>query len=255
VARNRTGAEAELVPPGVDTTRFTYRPEETDRCRVLYAGRIERTSRWKGLHVLVEAFAALLDRCPEAELHMVGEGDDVQELQALARRLGVAASIVWRGALFGDELVAAYHDASVVVLPSLTEAESFGMTLVEAMACGRVVVGSDVGGIRLVVRDGVDGLLVPAGDAKGLATALTSLLTDRDLRAAMGAAGHQAAIQRWNWGPTLQRTLAVLRQADPLATDHGPTGTWTEGGRASASTTDSGLNQRGPGVRIPSDGR
>ena len=107
----------------------------------------------------------------------------------------------------------AYQEASVVVLPSLTEAESFGMTLVEAMACGRPVVGSRVGGIPGVVRDGVDGLLVPPGDAPALAEALRRLLTDEELGATMGAEGRRAAESTWDWRHSTGTTLRVLREA------------------------------------------
>ena len=75
------------------------------------------------------------------------------------------------------------------------------MTLVEAMASGCPVVGSDVGGIPFVVRDGVDGLLVRPGDADALADALAAVLTDPARAAALGAAGREAAVERWDWCP------------------------------------------------------
>lgn len=216
----------QLVPPGVDTKRFDYAPERPG-LRVLYVGRIERTSRWKGIDVLLEAFRAVLTECPAAQLHLVGGGDDLERLRKVAAELGIGHAVTWRGELGGRDLVDAYHDASVVVLPSLTEAESFGMTLVEAMACGRAVVASDVGGIGFVVRDGVDGLLVAAGEKRALGNALLSLLRDPARRAAMGRAGHAAAISRWTWSTTLDHTLRALRGA----------GRMTEGVRGECSTS------------------
>ena len=101
----------------------------------------------------------------------------------------------------------------MTVLPSLTESESFGMTLVEAMASGCPVVGSAVGGIPFVVRDDVDGLLVPPGDAGALADALAGVLTDPARAAALGAAGREAARARWDWSRQEDRTIRVLDEA------------------------------------------
>jgi glycosyltransferase involved in cell wall biosynthesis len=166
----------------------------------------------------------VLQEHPDAELHLVGAGDDVAGLAALADRLGCAGSLVWHGPLTGDALVAAYHDCSVVVLPSLTESESFGITLVEAMACGRPVVGSDVGGIRFVVGDDVEGMLTPPGDPRALARTLVGLLADAGLRTRLGRAGRAAAEQRWNQQRTTTRLLDILRRADRAAVDTGRTG-------------------------------
>jgi glycosyltransferase involved in cell wall biosynthesis len=178
---------------------------------VVFVGRLQRTSRWKGVEVLLSAFARMAS--PEARLVLVGDGDDVPALRAQAESLGVADRVAWRGALHDADLVRAYQQAAVVVLPSLTEAESFGMTLVEAMSCGRPVVGSDVGGIPYVVRDGVDGLLVPPGDADALAAALDRLLASPSERMRLGDAGRQAAVERWDWRHSLAGTLQVLRNA------------------------------------------
>jgi glycosyltransferase involved in cell wall biosynthesis len=205
---------ARLVPPGVDSDLFTPPTSEAIReRRVLYVGRVERTSRWKGLAVLVDSLVQLQDRVPDVRLDVVGDGDDVAELKARATRLGVDGCIDWHGKVAHAELPSFYRRAAVTVLPSLTESESFGMTLVEAMASGCPVVGSDVGGIPFVVRDGVDGLLVPPGDPALLAEALAAVLGDPDRAAEMGAAGRKAAIGRWDWKRQENSTLEVLKEA------------------------------------------
>jgi glycosyltransferase involved in cell wall biosynthesis len=174
---------------------------------------VERTSRWKGLQVLVDALVRLRATVPGVRLDVVGDGDDVPHLQAQAERLGVADCIDWHGQVDHAELPRFYRRAAVTVLPSLTESESFGMTLVEAMASGCAVVGSDVGGIPFVIRDGVDGLRVPPGDATALAEALGAVLTDPARAARLGAAGREAAETRWDWTRQRERTLDVLEAA------------------------------------------
>ena len=206
---------AHLVPPGVDCERFVPPIDSAQRARrVLYVGRVERTSRWKGLHVLVDALPRLRELVPGVRLEVVGDGDDVATLQARAEQLGVTQSIDWVGRVDHHALPRHYQRAGVTVLPSLTESESFGMTLVEAMASGCPVVGSDVGGSPFVVRDGVDGLLVPPGDARALAEALAAVLSDPARAAALGAAGREAAVSRWDWS---RQRDAMVRVIDDVA--------------------------------------
>ncbi len=218
VALSYATGRAELVPPGVDSARFRPRtPAECRSSRLLYVGRVERTSRWKGLDVLVDSLVRLRALVPEVALDMVGDGDDVHDLQVRAKRLGVDDLITWHGAVDHEHLPAFYDRAAVTVLPSLTESESFGMTLVEAMAAGCPVVGSAVGGIPHVIRDGVDGLLVPPGDPAALADAVATLMLDPALRRDLGAAGRQAAETRWDWEHQERRMVSVLREAGLVA--------------------------------------
>jgi glycosyltransferase involved in cell wall biosynthesis len=205
---------AHVIPPGVDTRLFTPPESSASReARVLYVGRIERTSRWKGLQVLLDSLVRLAELVPDVQLDVVGDGDDVPHLQAQAARLGVADRIDWHGSVPHAELPRFYRNAAVTVLPSLTEAESFGMTLVEAMASGSPVVGSAIGGIPFVVRDGVDGVLVAPGDPTALADALSTVLTDPVLAAELGAAGRRSAESRWDWTHQREQTISVLTEA------------------------------------------
>ena len=214
VSKAHATGRARLVPPGVDCTVFTppSTAEPRDQ-RVLYVGRVERSSRWKGLHVLVESLVRLREIVPGVRLDIVGDGDDVSALRLRAERLGVADCIDWHGSVSHGELPRLYRRAGVTVLPSLTESESFGMTLVEAMASGCPVVGSAVGGIPFVIRDQVDGLLVPPGDPSSLAAALGAVLADPARAAALGSAGRQAAQARWDWSRQEDRTIRVLEEA------------------------------------------
>ena len=199
------------ITPGVDVDRFTPGPSASQRPRTLvYVGRIDRASSWKGVDVLLRGFAAL-DDLPEARLTLVGGGNALPDHVALAERLGVADRVEFAGELTGDALVAVMRSAAVLVLPSLTEAECHPMALIEAMACGTPVVGSDVGGIPHVIEPDVTGLLSPPGDPLALASACRRLLRDRDLADRMGAAGRRRAVERYAWPPLTDRYLELFR--------------------------------------------
>ena len=206
------------ITPGVDTERFTPgKPPSTRPRTVLYVGRMDRTSAWKGVDVLVRAFAELAgpDRdLSGLRLRLVGGGDALADHLALAGRLGVADLVQAPGELTGDDLVEAVRTAAVLVLPSRTEAESFGMTLIEAMACGTPVVGSDVGGIPQVVQDGENGLLVPPAEPAALAAAVRRLLTDGALADRMGEAGRRRAEERYAWPELMARYTRMFRTLD-----------------------------------------
>ena len=166
---------------------------------MLYVGRIERSSAWKGIGHLLDAFSSVLDELPAAELVLVGDGDAVDQHRQHAAELGIRDRVRFRGALRGEALVEAYQEASVVVLPSTTDAEAFGMTVIEAMACKKPVVGSRVGGVPFVIDDGRDGLLVLLADPEELARACVRLLRAPDLAAEMGGRGYTKVTRDYSW--------------------------------------------------------
>jgi glycosyltransferase involved in cell wall biosynthesis len=206
------------ITPGVDPQRFTAGPPSSERPpTMIYIGRMDRSSAWKGVDVLVRAFAAIGD-VPGLRLRLVGAGDAVADLGALAAELGVAERVDFAGELHGAELVAAMQQAAVAVLPSRSAAESFGMALIEAMSCGTPVIGSDVGGIPYVITHGVTGLLVPPGDAPALAAACRRILGDRGLADRLAEAGRRQVIERFAWTPLTDRYLDAFRSfLDPSA--------------------------------------
>lgn len=199
---------SDVIPPGVDTTRFAPRGSPV-RGRILFVGPVSRAYEWKGFSVLADAFERLELRVPEAHLRVVGQGDLVESYQT--RFAG--HPVTFLGRLDESQLAREYARASVVVLPSVTDAESFGMCLAEANASARPVVASDIGGIPSFVRDGENGILVPPGDADALAGAIGRLLTDRDLADAMGARGRERVLAEHRWDVLAERTAEVLERA------------------------------------------
>ena len=205
---------ATIVPCGVDTSAFTPRgpvARRSARSRLLVLGRlVER----KGQDDAVRALRAV----PDAELVVVGgpppgavDGDpEVCRLRALAVEEGVADRLVFAGAVPRADVPAWVRSADVVL--AVPWYEPFGITPLEAMACGRPVVATAVGGLVDTVVDGVTGDLVPPRDPARLGAVLAALLADDERRSAYGAAGVRRARARYRWSRVVADTDAVYRQ-------------------------------------------
>jgi glycosyltransferase involved in cell wall biosynthesis len=187
-AAEQLGArDVRVIPSGVELPAETG--AEAVPPEVLYAGRL---SPEKGVLELVEAARGL-------NLVVAGDGP---------LRARVPGS---RGFVSHDELDGLYARAAVVACPS--RREGFGVACLEAMAHGRPVVASAVGGLRDLVVDGETGLLVPPRDVAALRAALERLLADPELRRRLGSAGRERARERFSWPAVTDATLAVYAEA------------------------------------------
>jgi D-inositol-3-phosphate glycosyltransferase len=203
-----------LVPSGVDATRFTPAgPSALPRGtgRILSVGRlVER----KGYADLIEAMRLL----PDAEAVIVGgppadelEQDAVaQHLRALAENRGVAERVRLTGAVTREEMPQWYRSADLVACPAWYE--PFGLTPLEAMACGVPVVAYAVGGLVDTVVDSVTGYLVPPRDHHTLAKTLRELLADPVRRLEFGAAAVDRAAECYSWSRTADQLIAVYER-------------------------------------------
>jgi glycosyltransferase involved in cell wall biosynthesis len=204
---------SEVITPGVDIELFRPpTPFAVASNTILYVGRIDRSSAWKGIDVLIRAFATVQANLPGARLRVVGDGDAVPDFRQLCDILEIADRVDFTGRLSGTELADAYRSARCLVLPSLTAAESFGISLIEAMASGRPVIGSRVGGIPYVIDDGRNGVLVPAGDVEALARACTEMLTNDEMADRMGRNGLELARARYRWDLVTDRYIGLAHQ-------------------------------------------
>lgn len=170
-------------------------------------GSVARLSREKGIDILLKAFAEIQRVIPKAHLLIVGGGNQRADLQALADQLGTNESITWTGQLSWEEAMRCLGRMDVVVVPS--RYEGFGLTAVEAMACGRPVVASRVDGLMEVIRDGVNGCLVTAEDASAFAAALTNLLNNEERRKTMGLSARRHVEEYYTY-PRFRERCRVL---------------------------------------------
>jgi glycosyltransferase involved in cell wall biosynthesis len=191
----------EVVPNGVEPTTFHPGTDwPNDDGYVFFAGRLVAQ---KGLDVLLRAFAAVSHRWPESRLVVAGEGDLELYFQRMVRYFGLPGRVRFVNWQTGPALVQLYQQAQVVVVPSLYE--PFGLVALEAMACGRPVVASRTGGLAEIIEDSVQGYLVPPGDPLQLASRLSNLILQPELRRQMGAAARERALQ-FTWEHAAART-------------------------------------------------
>jgi len=154
---------------------------------LLTVGRAAASERYKGADSLLHAFARLHDAFPHLRLVSVGGGDDLPRLQALAKELGISNRVHFLQGLSREEIAACYADSQVFALPSA--GEGFGLVFLEAMAFGKPVIAAAAGGALDLVRDQVNGLLVPPQDVASITASLSRLLQDRELRESLGRRG------------------------------------------------------------------
>jgi phosphatidylinositol alpha-mannosyltransferase len=210
------GGHYRVIPNGVhvdsDRAAAAAARELGDRLRIVFVGQaVER----KGLPLLLRAFEALRDHVP-TELTVIGPTPDELGPLMLDPR-----GVRMLGKVGEDEKRRVLEEADVLCAPSIG-GESFGMVLTEAFAAGTPVVASDIAGYRDVVRDGVDGVLVPAGDAQVLAETLRDLWDEPDRRAEMARAASED-VERFAWPRVADEVLDAYK--DAIATP-APSGTW-----------------------------
>jgi glycosyltransferase involved in cell wall biosynthesis len=170
----------------------------------------------KGHRHLVEAMPSLVANVPDVHVVVAGEGPLRRPLEELARHLWVAPRLSLPGRV--DDLAGWFSQAEAFVMPSLEE--GLGTSVLDAMAAGLPVVASRAGGIPEMVRDGVEGLLVPPGDAPALSVAVRRVLEEPETRRALGRAARARVDAEFRVDRMVEETLAVYR--DVLAARAAP---------------------------------
>jgi len=176
---------------------------------ILTVGRWCADERYKGMDTLITALPRLLTEWPDVQLVAVGEGDDQGWLEQIADGRGVLRHVHFLSGLTYPEIAACYQACEIFALPS--RGEGFGLVYLEAMACGKPVIGGAHGGAPEVIDDGKTGYLVQHGDAGQLATSLETLLTDPMLGREMGARGRERVEREFRFNVFAKSLKKILR--------------------------------------------
>ncbi len=193
---------AELPPPDRVRARQQLGIRDSDVC----LGFVGRLSSQKSVDRLIRAFGKIYAEAPSLVLAIIGDGPDMEELQELARRLGLGERVRFTGLADGVFLMSGFD---VFVLPSRYEA--FPYVYLEALARELPIISTDVGGARAVIDDGVNGYVIPQAELEMLASRMSELGADAELRKQMSKASYEKSLSK-TAAIMVDRTLDVYRQ-------------------------------------------
>lgn len=205
----------ELVRNGIDMDRFSPPPSSPNGTFTILA--VSRLVEKKGLPLLIEACRLLRDRGLEFRCEIVGKGAQRALLDQQVREGNLRDHVHLIGPLTQQEIVGRYHSAHVLVLPCIVGSdgnrEGLPVSIVEALACGVPVVSTPITGIPEAVRDGVNGLIVPEGDAGAVADAIAALMRDPDLRTRLSAAARSSVRTTFDQQHTAKQLYELFQEA------------------------------------------
>ena len=206
VSRGLRADRIEVIPNGIRLDHYTPQPDDSraKRPTLLFLGRLKK---YKHVDLVIRAVARLAAAGSDIELMVGGTGDHLGPLQAEVRRLGVEDRVHFMGFVAEEQKLALLRGAWLHVLTS--PKEGWGISNLEAAACGTPSVASDSPGLRESVLDGETGLLVPHGDVGALTEAIDSLIKDPERRREMGARARRYA-ERFSWDASAEAVEALL---------------------------------------------
>jgi colanic acid/amylovoran biosynthesis glycosyltransferase len=185
-------AKIRIVPNAVNTDFFHPLDSSEEENSITWVGRFVPE---KGLRYLVEASRIVVQERKNVLFVLVGDGHLRQRTEAMVRRYGLSTKFVFRGQLSRKGVLESLQRRGLFVIPSVREGIPY--SLLEAMSCGKAIVGSDIPGISDVITDGYNGLLVPPRSVHELADAILRLLQDRNLRIKVGLNARRTAVEEY----------------------------------------------------------
>lgn len=204
-----------IVPPGIDTEVFSPGlPRESDRPTILFLANIVRR---KGIYTLIEAFDRVASESLDCRLEIAGDGPELEAVRQRVAQSPHHSRVHFLGRVEREEIPEVIRRCDVYCLPSY--GEPFGMTALEAMACGKPVVVTNAGGLAELVTD-EGGRKAAVGNAMSLAEELLELLKSPNLRRIMGEANRRTAVSEYGWPRVIDRLEEVYRTVTRGAMDH-----------------------------------
>lgn len=207
IPRNRI----KIFPNAIDEDRYNFIQGNKREPAVIFAARLSKN---KGVKVLADAIPLVLADHPDVKFYFVGKdccwNEEGRTASEYISSKAPKENVIFLGEIHPSEIIAYYHNCSVCVLPSFYE--SFGITALEAMACGCTMVASRTGGLKEIITDGKNGLLVEPGDAAELAKAIGRLLDDPQERSKLSSQGAETVHAQYTYKKLIERQLTSYQE-------------------------------------------
>lgn len=209
-----TSKKIYITPFGVDLERFKPKEKNWDD-GTFRIGIVKSLSKKYGLDYLIRAFHKFYNMVSDENimLEIVGKGEERHRLMKLTENLGICDQVVFRGFVDNEVLPDVYKSFDVCVFLSLME--GFGVSVVEAMACGCPVITSDADGFTEIIENGVSGLIVPKKNADAAAEAIFKLYSDRELRQKLSVSGRKRVERLYDWTKNVDKMISIYDGAIP----------------------------------------
>ncbi|MDT0582625.1 glycosyltransferase family 4 protein [Brumicola blandensis] len=210
-----------ILHPGADCSRFV--PAACDKAFrqkmgwherkvILTVGRLQAR---KGHDKMIEAMQSILKQEPNALYCMVGSGSTKPYLEELIDQYGLTESVVFLDEISDQEMIQCYQQCDLFILPNRTidnDIEGFGMVLVEAQACAKVVIAGDSGGTKETMLPNETGFVIDCTDAEIIASTIIELLGNSDKRERMGSKGREFVSSTFDWLPHVEKAKEIFSQ-------------------------------------------
>ncbi|MCM8819643.1 MAG: glycosyltransferase family 4 protein [Candidatus Omnitrophica bacterium] len=200
-----------VIPPGVDLEEFKpLQEKKNDEKIILFLGILDEFHSYKGLDFLIKAFVVVKEKILNTRLLIGGEGILKKHYQKLVSSLKLEDRVNFLGFIPQEKLISYYNSCDVFVLPSVSEIqEGFGLVLLEALACAKPVVATDVVGVAKDIREFKAGIIVKPQGVKELAEAIIQILSDEKLAKQMGKSGLELVRKNYNWTDIARKILEL----------------------------------------------
>ncbi|WP_179315815.1 glycosyltransferase family 4 protein [Winogradskyella undariae] len=191
-----------ILPNSVKDYGHLLKDIKTNRNVLLYVGRLHPS---KGIDVLIQAFSKVVKKNPNLQLHIIGEGQILQELLSFTEKLKISDKVYFLGHKNKETVLKAYKMSYCTIIPS--QSEAFGFTVIEAMSAGTCVIGANNTGIKEIIINNKTGLLFETGNSENLAMSLQKLLFDTSFRNNLAKAGYSRYLQFYEYAYAINRDV------------------------------------------------
>jgi len=210
-----TSKRIEITPFGIDLNEF--RPQKVQSIfneGDIVIGTVKTLEPKYGINYLIEAFDIMQKRHSALPLKLliVGGGGQLDEMKKLCEQKGINSKVKFTGRVQHDEVPAYHNMIDVFVALSVLDSESFGVAVIEAMACGKPVVVSDVSGFSEVVEHEVSGVIVSRRNAEAAANAIGKIITDKELAHEYGVQARKRVEKLYDWDKNLEQITAIYNR-------------------------------------------